>query len=218
MADGQPLRHFVGLDLGPPGAFTALAVLERPRLWPGAPPELRRPPYALRHLRRFPPGTPYPEIRETVRGLLQTPPLPGASLIVDRTGVGRAVTGLFQDGLRHRVICTFAPITVTAGQHPAAAGGLIVTRQELVGTLQVLLQTRRLQMASALPEAAMLVRELEAFRAKVPTMVSSAHPEAWREGEHDDLVLAVGIAAWWGEQGLPPLDDPPHHPRRLISV
>ena len=86
MADGGALRHFVGLDLGPPGAFTALAVLERPRLWHGAPRELRRPPYALRHLRRFPPGAAYPEILEEVRVLIRTPPLPGCWLILDRTG------------------------------------------------------------------------------------------------------------------------------------
>jgi hypothetical protein len=216
MGDGRPLRHFVGLDLGPPGAFTALAVLERPRLWPGAPPELRRPPYALRHLRRFPPGGAYPEILEEVRVLLRTPPLPGCWLILDRTAVGRAVTRLFQDGLRRRVTCTMAPITVSAGQHPAASGGLVVPRQELVGTLQVLLQTRRLQVARTLPEAALLVRELEAFRLKPPT-VGGTNPEAWREGEHDDLVLAVGIAAWLGEQGLPPLHDPPPE-RRYIAM
>jgi len=27
--------------------------------------------------------------------------------------------------------------------------------------------------------------------------------EAWREGPHDDLVLAVALAAWWGEKALP---------------
>lgn len=24
---------------------------------------------------------------------------------------------------------------------------------------------------------------------------------AWREQEHDDLVLAVALACWWGERG-----------------
>ena len=109
-----------------------------------------------------------------------------------------------------------APITITAGQHPAASGGLVVPRQELVGTLQVLLQTRRLQVARTLPEATILVRELEAFRLK-PLPVGGSNPEAWREGEHDDLVLAVGIAAWMGEQGLPPLDDPPPE-QQFIAV
>jgi hypothetical protein len=37
--------------------------------------------------------------------------------------------------------------------------------------------------------------------------------EAWREGPHDDLVLAVALAAYFGEQGLPLLHDPPPEPR-----
>jgi hypothetical protein len=153
-----------------------------------------------------------------MRLLLVTPPLPRCIFALDRTGVGRAVSRLFSDELSHKVICTYAPITVTAGLHPAASGSLMVPRQELVGTLQVLLQTRRLQVARTLPEAVILVRELEAFRLKPPTLVAT-DPEAWREGEHDDLVLAVGIAAWCGEQGLPPVDEPPPpRPRRYIAV
>jgi hypothetical protein len=219
MAEVNGLQHFVGLDLGPAGAFTALAVLERPLVQNRTPPALRRPAYALRYLRRFPPGTPYPDVVEALRLLLLTPPLRGCILAVDRTGVGRAVAGLFEDRLQHQVTCTYVRITITAGQHPTAAGSFMVPRQELVGTLQVLLQTRRLQVASGLPDAPVLVRELEAFRAKPPTTVSNANPEAWREGEHDDLVLAVGIAAWCGEQVLPPSDDPPPaRPRRYIAV
>ncbi|HEY7307847.1 MAG TPA: hypothetical protein VH643_00670 [Gemmataceae bacterium] len=26
---------------------------------------------------------------------------------------------------------------------------------------------------------------------------------AWREGTHDDLVLAVALACWWAERSLP---------------
>jgi hypothetical protein len=31
---------------------------------------------------------------------------------------------------------------------------------------------------------------------------------AWREGAHDDLVLAVAVAAWYGEHYSPPLPRP----------
>jgi hypothetical protein len=34
---------------------------------------------------------------------------------------------------------------------------------------------------------------------------SGADPVAdWRERPHDDLVLAVAAAAWWGERLMPP--------------
>jgi hypothetical protein len=81
----------------------------------------------------------------------------------------------------------------------------------------VLPQTRRLQVPRTLPQAALLVRELVNFRAKV-TLVGTEEPEPWREGPQDDLVLAVGLAAWAGEQGLPPLTDPapPPAPHYLV--
>ncbi len=69
----------------------------------------------------------------------------------------------------------------------------------------------RLQVARSLPEAPLLVREMENFQARI-TLARDEAFEAWREGEHDDLVLAVALAAWLGEQALPPLDDPPDGP------
>jgi hypothetical protein len=43
------------------------------------------------------------------------------------------------------------------------------------------------------------VKELENFRVKVTTARTDTF-EAWREGQNDDLVLAVALAAWIGEQ------------------
>jgi hypothetical protein len=44
-----------------------------------------------------------------------------------------------------------------------------------------------------------LVKELENFKAKV-TVAASDPYELWREGQHDDLVLAVALACWEGER------------------
>jgi hypothetical protein len=202
-------RCFVGLDLGQAQDFTALAVLQRPHVYPGDPPARRRPDYALRHLQRFPLGTPYPEVVKAVLGLLRTPPLPGCVLVIDQTGVGRPVVDLLADGLRDHVTCSFFPVTITAGHEATVGegGGLRVPKKELVAAVQVLLQSRRLHVARSLPDAPVLVRELENFRVKV---TASAHEtfEAWRERDHDDLVLAVALAAWVGERALPPLEDP----------
>lgn len=200
---GPPQRYFVGLSLGQAQEFTALAVLARPPVRPDDPPAARRPGYALGHLRRFPPGTPYAEVADAVRGLLRSPPLPGAVLGVDRTGVGTAVVQLLAEGLRDRVTCLFCPVTVTLGHEVTFGeqGGPQVPRKELAGTLQVLLQSRRLQVARALPDAGMLVKELENFRVKVVAPKGDTF-EAWREGPHDDLVLAVALGAWLGELAL----------------
>jgi hypothetical protein len=86
-----------------------------------------------------------------------------------------------------------------------AAGSWQVPKKELVSTLQVLLQTRRLQVAQRLPQAAALERELHAFRVRI---TESAHEMfgAERERDHDDLVMALALAAWVAERvGLPRL-------------
>jgi hypothetical protein len=119
------------------------------------------------------------------------------------------VVELLLDGLRGRATCTVQAVTLTTG-HGITAGegcGLLVPKKELVGSLQVLLQTRRLQIASTLAEAPLLVKELENFRVHV-TLARNDSPESWREGQHDDLVLAAALAGWMGERALPPLEDP----------
>jgi hypothetical protein len=204
------MRYFVGLDLGQVSDFTALTVLERPLASIEDVLARRRPTYSLRHLQRFPLGTPYPSVVQGVVELLGSRLLSGSTLAVDQTGVGRAVVDMLFDALRGRVACLFYPITITAGHAVTSgeSGSLHVPKKELVGTLQVLLQARRLQVARTLPEAAVLVKELENFRAKVTTARDEAF-ESWREGQHDDLVLAVALAAWLGEQALPTPDDLP---------
>jgi hypothetical protein len=154
----------------------------------------------LRHLQRFPVGAPNPEIIVTVRTVLSTPPIPGCVFVVDKTGVGQAIANLFAYELKHTVRCTAYPVYVTAAVFNGPADGRIrIPKQELVGTVQVLLQTKRLQIARELPDAELLVRELEGFRMKPPP--KSDDPMAdWRDGPHDDLIFAVALAGWVGEK------------------
>jgi hypothetical protein len=192
------VRHVVGLDLGPAGEFTALAALAR---------QVRggRPAYAVRHLQRWGPGTPYHLIAADVARLLAAPGLGGCPLVVDRTGVGRAAADLFAPagvGAARWVVVT-AGHAVTCGDD----GSVHVPKKELVSVLQVLLQARRLAVAAGLPLAGALAREMAEFRADVrPSGDESL--VSWRERPHDDLVLAVALAAWEAEReeaddGLP---------------
>jgi hypothetical protein len=195
-------RYTIGLDLGMGAEPTALAVLERRRLQSDDRPEDRRPAYSLRHLRRFQPGTGFPAIVDEVVQLLRTPPLPQSRLLVDYTGVGRAVMRLLIQGLNGRASCSWTAVLLTAGHGIAnpADGEMIVAKTELIGTLQVLLQTRRLHIASDLPDARLLVRELENYRPRV--VLPTSEIMQWRDGMHDDLILAVALAAWGGERAL----------------
>jgi hypothetical protein len=50
--------------------------------------------------------------------------------------------------------------------------------------------------------AATLVRELQNFQVKI-TAAANETFGVWRDGQHDDLVLAVALASWWGERNPP---------------
>jgi hypothetical protein len=196
--------HYLGLDLAQAGQFTACAVLERPDS------EEPQPTYALRYLQRFTLGTPFKAIVEDVSQLVAKLPWEDnyPTLVVDQTGVGRPVLELFrQTGMRARII----PVCITAGQQATIHedGARLVPKIELVSSLQVLLQNRRVRVARGLSAVSMLTRELQNFRMKVP-LTNSNDLAAWREGQHDDLVFAVALACWMAEREPPwgPIEAP----------
>jgi hypothetical protein len=188
------IKFLVGLDLGQASDYTALAILQRTIT---ANPREKL--FAVRHLERFPLGTSYPTICDYVADLFDEAPLSNGTLAVDQTGVGRAVVDLIR---RARPQAIIRPIAITAGHAvvPDEAGWHI-PKKELVSVMQVLLQSRRLQVARMLPMAPMLIRELETFRVKITANANETF-ESWRERDHDDLVLAVAMAAWVGDRGL----------------
>jgi hypothetical protein len=182
---------FLGLDLGQTNDFTALAVIEQ-ALFPGD----TECSYALRHLHRFPLGTPYTAIVSAVAAIAGRKALAGSPLVVDQTGMGRPVVDMLR-----RAADRVVPVTITSGRKVTqkADGSYRVPKKELVTRLQVVLQSRRMQIARRLPEAATLVRELQAFQVRI-TEAANETFGTWRQGQHDDLVLAVALACWWAER------------------
>lgn len=186
-------KYFLGLDLGQTRDYTALAVVQRHA-------DLPKARYDLRHVERFPLGTSYPDIVERVAGVLDRAPLSGSSsLAVDATGVGAPVVDLLR-ALRMRA--SMAAITITGGDSVTREEGnaFKVPKRDLVSTLQVLLQCGRLKIAQSLPLADIVVKELLNFHVTINVKTAHDSYSAWREGTHDDLVLAVAMACWLGEQ------------------
>ena len=183
-------KFYCGLDLGQAHDFTALAVLECST---NGPDDSH---FHCRHLKRFPLRTPYPEIVKQVELLMRSPAL-GVTprLIVDATGVGRPVVDLFRAAKLRPVA-----ITITGGNAAnIGSGGYHVPKRDLVSVLQVLLQSGRLKFAKGLPDIQVLVNELLNFQVKISPAGHDSY-EAWREGAHDDLVLALSLAAWFAER------------------
>lgn len=197
MNDSQKLLYCTGLDIGQSQEYTAVAVLEQSRLPDPDTPDRHVKHYAVRHLERFPMGTSYLEIGAKLATLFAEPPLQRSPLAVDLTAVGRPVLQLLK---RSKIQANFQPMAVGSGLEATLDGDTwVVPRKELASTLQVLLQTRRLKIAPALPAAQLLVSELMKFQVKPKAIGADAY-EMWREGPHDDLVLAVAIAAWKAER------------------
>ena len=191
----DPRRYFAGLDLGQAQDHSAVAVVERTTH-----PDPERAGKAVyrfdvRHLHRWPLGTPYPKVVADVRGWYAGAPLKGSVLAVDGTGVGRAVVDLFRAA---GIGADLRAYTITGGE---GSRGRSVAKKDLVGGVQAALQGRRLRVAEGLPLAAALGKELEAYRVKVTASRNEVF-EAWRERDHDDLVLALALAVHVGS--IPP--------------
>jgi hypothetical protein len=87
--NAKPPLYLAGLDLGRPHEFTALAVLERTELPIPNDSARRVRHYAVRHLERLPPATPYPEVFARLTDVFAAESLRGSRLVVDYTGVGQ---------------------------------------------------------------------------------------------------------------------------------
>jgi hypothetical protein len=192
-----PGRIALGLDLGQAQDYSALSLIFE-RLG-GAEPS-----YDVPSLYRWQLGTGYPTIvgdvvkrvatvRRRERGAT-------IALVVDGTGVGRPVVDMLAEKLAHLDVELIA-VMITAG-HQATFGlrddgaqEWHVPKRELVSAMQILLQGERLRIAKTLPEAATLEAELKNFRMKF-TQSANAQYEAWREGDHDDLVLGTALPCW----------------------
>jgi hypothetical protein len=191
----------VGLDLGQAADYTALSALEIVREQVEA--DSQGNPqfdtyYDVRHLQRFELNMSYPEIVKRVVKMLETPQLKDQYMLVpDATGVGRPVVDLFR-GEKVRT----TPVCITFGNHEnynIETGYWDVPKKELVSNLQVLFGNHRLRFANNLKDKDVVTKELINFKIKITKKGNDTY-EAWREGDHDDLVLSIAIAAWYAKK------------------
>lgn len=185
---GHP-QFYLGVDLGQAADYTAISVIER----------VNNNRVHIRHLERLPLGTPYPDQVQKVKRIFERVNTGGdrAKVIVDYTGVGRAVVDLIKnEGMKP------VALTITAGNAPTKDGmNWHIPKRDLISSLIVAFQTGNVKIAKSLPEAETLTRELMNFKLKVNLQTGHDSYEAWREGIHDDLVLSVAMAVYAAELG-----------------
>jgi hypothetical protein len=187
-----------GLDLGQRQDYTALVLLERldsfgefePLTW-------TRPVLSTLHVRyihRFPRNTTYPRIVDSVNNLVRDPRVfERANIVVDATGVGAPVVDLLREKRPGSAVC---PVVITGGDAVNERQTCTsVPKKDLVSSVALLLQQKALVIPSKLPFADILIEELLNFRSTIHPNGNTAYG-AWRERDHDDLVLAMDLACW----------------------
>ena len=200
MPSKHPSHFFLGLDLGHQQDHSALIALESSTIVydhrdPVSFEFITEKILSLRHIHRFPLRTPYTAVSEHVRDLIRQPTFHGqSSLIVDAGGPGLPVYDLLKT---FHLPASLFPVMITAGdrvtkQHPFWR----IPRRILLSNLHTLIYTRALTIAGEIRHARTLLKELSSLRLHLaPTGYESFEPA--RSSQHDDLVIATALAAYF---------------------
>jgi hypothetical protein len=202
---------YLGVDLGQVSDYTALALLKTVeiRTLNGKDNGQTTQEWSVRFLERIPLGTSYPDICKRIAEVVNNPKVAANSnltMVVDATGVGLPVVNMLKE-IRVPSKLTIIPVMLTSGMHVTHDHGCYhVPKRDLMGSVKMLLGERTLKIADGVPFQDVLLKELDAFRVKVNVATGHDSYEAWRDRDHDDLVLAVAFAGWyalWRKQHKP---------------
>jgi len=205
----------VGIDLGQARDYTAVAFVEMIEDEIGRPHDKdydveRR--FEVPQITRFPLGVSYVEVvNEIAKAVKHLPGADRVTLVVDATGCGRPVVDYMrQHDLVQKYGADLRPVTIVGGQTVTAdADGWHVPKRVLVSNMKVLIETGAVKFRAGMEEAAAVKKEMAAFKVKISAAGNDSY-EAWRESDHDDMVLATSIALWVGKERL--CSNIPAHP------
>ncbi len=216
----------LGIDLGKKKDYSAVILLEREarptgktnRGDRGQLVEITENHYNLTHIERLPLGTAYTDQVDHIKELHDRLVAQGrdVTLVVDRGGPGESVMDLIRAAGLYAI-----GIYITSGHKVTRDGrDYGVPKGDLITMVDVLIQSKRLQVHMGLPFAELLLSELEGFNRETNqrghTSFGSDVGVLWRERDHDDLVLATALALWYGEN-VPTYVEPERYGSRIRS-
>jgi len=184
-------RHIIGVDLGQAHDYTAISILHDNEE------EVRH--LRIGHLERVPLGSEYPDIVKYVLGLCDKPKLNGATIVVDKTGVGAPVLDMF-----NQANAVVVPVTITGGTNVSGDedSGFHVPKRDLVNAVLTGLQTGELRISKLLKYSKKLIEEVRTFKYKLSAAGHDTY-DSVRESAHDDLILSVCLPVWYARQAPP---------------
>lgn len=203
-ANNLPREHtfnVMGLDLGQSVDHAAAAVLSK-RVHTGnfCGPQDNR--IKLANLWRWPNGTDYTDI---CAHCLSYPSLD--ALIVEYNGVGRPVVDTMRQmmrmagdqGFRGRLI-PVTSLNSRAKMHATVdekGQTWSVPKIDLVSSLMLLIQSRRLAIPRKTRFLPNLIEEIRTFQMRYSKAANLQFGNEPGAGKHDDLVLGLSLSAWW---------------------
>jgi hypothetical protein len=191
-----PEFHSIGIDLGRDSDHSAIAVASVFRRvgaavdpYTGARPVTWQ--LEVSHLEQVPKSVEYTTVMDrigrTVRRLGHQTPYgykqPSIQVALDAAGPGSIGAELIR---KQQLSISLYPIIITGGEesHALKSGSTSVPRKELLHTLRILVESGALNFSHSLRHRERLVRECAGVKA------------SGTSADHDDLVIAVALAAW----------------------
>ena len=196
----------IGVDLGQARDFSAISIIKQQQdygmdMFEGKN-KIGKRYYHVIHLERPPLETSYENIVDRVIQLYRQ--TEKGKIVIDFTGVGRPVFDMF----RREGVVPYG-ISITGGSQVTRDGYIYnVPKRDLAGCLQVLYQQQRIKVSGKLDHARTLNNELLDFKVKIDAETGHDTYEH-RSGKHDDLVLSVACACWYGEDGIKEMEVTP---------
>jgi len=182
------MAFYIGLDLGQANDFTALTVIEKKQVKD----EIQ---YHCRHLERLPLHMEYPDMISDLQKRINAINIGDKyTIVADATGVGKPVIDFMR---KERM--SVVPVIITGGNqtnYDKEMGGWHVPKRDLISSIQLQLQERRLKFSEDIENLNQMIQELMNFKIKITAKGNDTY-EAWREGEKDDLVLSLAMAVWY---------------------
>ena len=151
--------------------------------------------YTIRHIKRLPLGTSYPDVAQHIAEMLTSPLFRDRSVrvLIDVTGVGRPVYDDLRTEIKRREVLRhiqLKPITFSHGEKYNRTTG-VLAKAFLVSRLQSLLQSTRVH-APDTAEVRVMLEELRVYEIKVSDDGKDTYGATI--GKHDDLATALGLA------------------------
>lgn len=180
-------RFIAGLSRGLANDYTTLAVVETFGEY-----QINKR-YNLRHLKWLR-ETSYSEVvNRVLKFMNKIPSKENTSLVVDITDCGQQLIDKF-------IQAKLVPVVVTITENDTETrdqSSYRVLKKELITNLQFLFVSERLRANHDSPLSNIFIKELLNFRTKTKTNESQ---KVLKEEKHVDLVLAVALACWYGQE------------------